>query len=412
MENRTGSEAFHNQATPSQPAVTTPPTHSVRRYEELDSLRGLAALSVLLYHLYASRPVESLQLGRYGRAILTVINDSPLRIAMQGMTAVILFFVLSGFVLSLPYYAGRAPSYGDFMIKRFCRIYLPYIVAILIALLLRTSLYRGEVESLGPDFATSWGIPLTARSLFDHLLLISNAKDERLDPVTWTLTHEMRISIFFPVIMVFVTRWNGWVTLAAALLISRFGVLIDRIVYRDVPFGDVFNSSYAIFMFVTGALLAKYRSPICARFSALRPSARWLIAGGGFALYSVAFLFPEKLFQVHVRSYLSTLGAVSLIVTSLSSPIVSRLLTLRPLVYLGRISFSLYLYHMIIFNSLIQLFGRVWPPSLILGTTLVVSLLVAEVAYRSVERPSMTLGRYLTRRKPKSEAVLGVPELA
>ena len=66
----------------------TPP----RRFRELDSLRGLAAITVVFHHF--SRICSP--------QIIHVLDRTPLRILVAGHQAVILFFLLSGFVLTLP----------------------------------------------------------------------------------------------------------------------------------------------------------------------------------------------------------------------------------------------------------------------------------------------------------------------
>jgi peptidoglycan/LPS O-acetylase OafA/YrhL len=100
-----------------------------QRFEELDSLRGLAALAVFFGHMYLvfNENLISKLLFEFG----------PLRIAVAGSEAVTFFFVLSGFVLSLPFYSNRQPNYRHFVIRRVCRIYIPYIIAILVALSFR-----------------------------------------------------------------------------------------------------------------------------------------------------------------------------------------------------------------------------------------------------------------------------------
>ncbi len=55
---------------------------------------------------------------------------------------VLLFFVLSGFVLALPYFEARNDAYGPYLVRRFFRLYPPFAFVILVAALLH-SLFGG-----------------------------------------------------------------------------------------------------------------------------------------------------------------------------------------------------------------------------------------------------------------------------
>src|ERR1700752_5319544 len=90
------------------------------RYEEMDSLRGAAAMMVVLNHFFlASYPT-----GR-SEDLVRFLAD-PLQ---NGPAAVILFFLLSGFVLSIPVWREKSQSYRVFLTRRVCRIYIPYLFA-------------------------------------------------------------------------------------------------------------------------------------------------------------------------------------------------------------------------------------------------------------------------------------------
>jgi peptidoglycan/LPS O-acetylase OafA/YrhL len=82
----------------------------LRRIGSLDALRGVAALAVVIGH--------ALPMG--------LPQVPPVVAVALGRVSVIAFFVLSGFVLSLPYFDGRPLPYPAFVVRRLCRIYLPY----------------------------------------------------------------------------------------------------------------------------------------------------------------------------------------------------------------------------------------------------------------------------------------------
>src|SRR5260370_27650821 len=88
-----------------------------RRFYGLDSLRGVAALTFVFHHF--SRICSP--------SVVHFIDRTPLRLLAAGHQAVSLFFLLSGFVLTLPYKKNGRLNYGPFLLKRICRIYLPYL---------------------------------------------------------------------------------------------------------------------------------------------------------------------------------------------------------------------------------------------------------------------------------------------
>lgn len=102
---------------------------SAGRIRQLDSIRGLAALTVVLQHcLFVFPLLFNDTSGQQHFWLLNIFKYSPLHLFWSGSQAVFLFFLLSGFVLSLPFYRAQSVSYPAFIIKRICRLYLPYIV--------------------------------------------------------------------------------------------------------------------------------------------------------------------------------------------------------------------------------------------------------------------------------------------
>jgi peptidoglycan/LPS O-acetylase OafA/YrhL len=101
----------------------------------LDVLRGLACLAVTIHHVFMINP---LFLYSYttnkpsGYFSIDFLIFSPLRFVWDGHAAVILFFVLSGFVLSISFFKRDTLEYNKYLLKRMCRIYLPFAFIIVI----------------------------------------------------------------------------------------------------------------------------------------------------------------------------------------------------------------------------------------------------------------------------------------
>jgi peptidoglycan/LPS O-acetylase OafA/YrhL len=97
------------------------------RYRELDALRGLAALVVLVYH-FRMMWADSLEWFGWHKWF----NLSIMALA-SGPESVNLFFLLSAFVLALPYLKGDGLEYPAYLARRVIRIYGPYLFALALA---------------------------------------------------------------------------------------------------------------------------------------------------------------------------------------------------------------------------------------------------------------------------------------
>ena len=109
--------------------------NKIGRIEALDSVRGIAAFIVVIHHCFLMRPVYSDFFFSNWKTPATglvswIFLYTPARIVWAGYEAVTLFYVLSGLVLALPWVEGRPPDYKKFAIRRMCRLYIPYAVAI------------------------------------------------------------------------------------------------------------------------------------------------------------------------------------------------------------------------------------------------------------------------------------------
>src|SRR5690349_12562971 len=98
----------------------------MKRLESLDSLRGVAAMIVVLHHCASTMPgVRAALAGTY-----------VLRPLIVGPSAVSVFFVLSGMVLYGTFDGKDGFHYLPFLIKRVTRLYPPVVAAVLASLML------------------------------------------------------------------------------------------------------------------------------------------------------------------------------------------------------------------------------------------------------------------------------------
>lgn len=367
------------------------------RYQELDSLRGLAALSVLFSHMYLlfHETLISELLFEFG----------ILRIAVAGSEAVILFFILSGFVLSLPFYSNRQVNYGAYVIRRFCRIYTPYIAAIGLAILCRELFYSGKVAGLTNWFNGSWGSEVDAGLVTNHLLLIGTFSSN-LNNIVWSLVHEMRISLVFPFIMFLLVRVNWKIGIAFGIMLSGAAVVYSSVTNVSFAGTELYSTIHYCAMFVFGALLAKYRDEIRKKIVTLSSRNKIMLFFIGIILYvyahpsfivNIIFQGIKPFYRTVLDSWFVSLGASILIIFAISSSPFSKILKNKFVNYIGKISYSLYLIHLPILLSCVHLFHHTIPLWAICLIGVSLTLACSSMMYYLIEKPAIKLGKLLTR---------------
>lgn len=353
------------------------------RIAALDSIRGIAAFLVLLSHCYVTLP-DSLQ-------ATLALERTPFSLLVLGRPSVIVFFVLSGFVLSLSLMSPRAPSYPAFVVRRICRIYLPFAVAILVAAAARMLIQPTPIEALSTWFNSDWRTPVDLSLLVGHLAMLGTNIDMSLNNPIWSLVIEMRISLVFPLLLLLVGR--SLKTTAAALLVCLViseliarSPLLPRQAYSGETLvqGTLFTVYFVAF-FVLGILLATQRDRVIELVRALHPWLRrllWLAAIAGLGIS---------------RDIVNGFSAALIIALTLGSAGAQARLCTPVLQWLGRISYSLYLTHVIVLLATIHLLYGTLPLAVLLPMVAVLALAVAHVFNAVVEQPAIELGRWVTR---------------
>src|SRR3954470_23660048 len=102
------------------------------RLPSLDGLRGLAALVVVVHHCALTVPALAAQMfGPDNSSPAWWLAWTPAYLLWAGREAVLVFFVLSGFVLSLPRLSGgKSGRWASYYRKRMVRLYVPVVAAV------------------------------------------------------------------------------------------------------------------------------------------------------------------------------------------------------------------------------------------------------------------------------------------
>jgi len=375
-----------------------------QRFQSLDAVRGLAAIAVLLHHLMLSIPgVDALIWAdpaadrHFTTSWPNVITYSPLHLFWSGHEAVLIFFTLSGFVLTLAIQAGH-DDYWQYLIKRFARIWLPFAASLVLALLLWSLTSRTMLAPIVSvwlhDVATFQIAPLP---LLGHFFMTGLRGQLYLNPVMWSLVHEMRISLIMPAIVYLAARHprlaGGG---GAACLCMAFAFPIAFKLEASSIAGSLMQTALYIPLFIAGSWLAIHRAEISGKIAALpaiKVAALWLFA---IILLQSRWLIIDE----DIPTYLATgTGAALTIALAFGSPKSEGFLQKPAFVWLGTISYSLYLVHMPLMIFLAKLAtNRTNLPLLLIGMA-AGSLAFSFIFHRLVERKAKLVGRLVAQRQ-------------
>lgn len=374
-----------------------------RRLGGLDALRGLAALTVVIHHFLIANPVFFDAAHRYDLAWLKL---TPLHVVWAGREAVILFFILSGFVLSIPWWNRRRPATAAFFVRRLLRIYPAYLVAVLAATAGDVLLSRHGLAGMSDWFNSVWARPLDAPTLVSHLLLVPPFDPQPLDPVLWSLSHEMRISLLFPLLMWFVMRYDWRLVVGALLPLSWLGGLFTPMSW--------ISSIEFLLMFAVGALLARERERITAFVRGLSSLHLWVGLLLAMVLYTTNFWLPVPrlpAYSIALDDWAVCLASLVLIAVALGAferlPRPAELLGTA----LGKISYSLYLIHAVVLFAFVYWLAGVVPVVFRELLALPVVFAVAVLMYIAIERPGIALGSQLAQLLPNRQSAAPIPKL-
>lgn len=378
-----------------------------QRLGQLDSIRGIAALTVLLQHfLYVFPKFEPDTFNESGMPILNALKYSPLRFFFAGHEAVIIFFILSGFVLSLPFLNNHQQNYKTFVVRRIFRIYVPYIAAIFIAFLFSSLFNTQNIDSLSGFFNRIWSSNFSWSLIINHLAMIGDYDTRAYNPVIWSLTHEMRISLIFPILMILIRKFGYKTNLLIALFTSLVAYALV-ILISPANQTNILMTLYYTSMFIVGALLAKYKDQLSNLFGKVNKAVFGCLLAFALLFYTYAWSLPnvEIIHKFIINDWMTVIGACLFIVLSQSSQGFSKFLLLKPFTFLGKISYSLYLYHIVVLFTLIfTLHGVIAMPA-ILVISMAISFVVSAGAYKWIEMPAIKAGKKMTQRytEPKSQ---------
>ncbi|MEH2245323.1 acyltransferase family protein [Nostoc sp.] len=325
-----------------------------KRLLEIDVLRGVAAISVVLFH-YTTRYSQ-----KFGHS-----NDVLIYFP-QGYYGVELFFIISGFVIFMS--LEKITSGSEFIIGRFSRLYPAYWTCLILTYAI--------VNITGlPNYTISWDVAIINLSMFQVFFNVSN-----VDGVYWTLGLELCFYIIM--FILYQTRLLKYINQISIiwLILMALTIILEKQanIFIEYRIGLLFfiKSNSIIFanLFIIGMMFYKqYKKGLSLK--------EYCIITACIFIYQLQHYWTETLLIICFT------GLLHLIIDNKMSFIIQ-----KPLLFMGTISYSLYLIHQnvgyVIINKLYK-FGI--NPNISICIALTISILLAAIITFKIEKPMMRL---------------------
>ncbi|KXO94544.1 acyltransferase [Tsukamurella pulmonis] len=372
----------------------------------LEGMRACAAIAVLVTH-------TAFQTGQVGYSV-------PGRVWGRFDMAVALFFGLSGFLLwrahaRAAWSSADAPATGKYYRSRIVRIMPAYLLVAVVALAL--------LPRSNPPSGSTWLANLSLTQVFVPYSLTDGLTQ------MWSLSVEMLFYLLLPLAAVAVgrlrgpaARWRVPVLLAVAA-VSLTWAWVGAAV--PLPAGVNFHNWLPSYVpwFVAGIVLAEIVSAPPSRYGAVRRLARrracWPAALVVFAVICTPLGGPVTLDTPEPWQFALRMGLGGVLGFLLLAPLVlapagepARWLGSGPMLALGRWSYGIFIWHLVVLTAIFPLFAIVpFHGAFVKVTvlTLVFSVAVAALSYAWVEEPAR---RRLARREARRSAAAPVPAAA
>lgn len=330
----------------------------LRYRAEIDGLRAVAVVPVVLFH--AGAPLFE-----------------------GGYLGVDVFFVISGYLITtiiLDDIDQNRFSILKFYERRFRRLLPAYVIVMLVSMVFAWLWMM-------PDQLRNFGQSVFASSIFSSNILFwteagyfltGSAEKPLLH--TWSLSVEEQFYLFFPLMLAGLAhlRWR-WTVLTIAVITVVSAVLAEY-GWRHVPDANFYLLPFRAWELGFGASAAIF-------LRLYGPQSNSLLSGAGLIILVLSMaLFDDKTPMPSLIGLSPVLGTVLIVVFASPRTWVGTMLSLRPVVFIGLISYSTYLWHQPLL-AFARLRSIPSPSDILLLTAVLASFAVGYVSWRYVEQP-------------------------
>lgn len=368
---------------------------------ELDGVRGIAIVAVLIAHatdFLGVVPIRSLQYP---------LTSHAYPLLLQGWGGVDLFFTLSGFLITGILLSSRTrPTYfSSFYMRRILRIFPVYYLFLILTLI---PTYFFPAFAVGIPHRVKWWLPYFFYIENWPIFWASWAGLISLWGAYWSLAVEEQFYLVWPALVrIFSPRFMFILCIAGFLLGTPERLLMFHL--HGVQLGIVqwpFSRLDGLFL---GAAIALYRHLYSRPVSLLYGGIAFV---AGAAIYSWVGIMHRSEFYgsgPHVWGVgvtgITLMSAGLVVATQHRLALVNRFLTLSPLRMAGRLSYGMYIYHVLVYNLVISFlhkeifprFGATSSPVravVVIGCSILAVTAIAALSFRFFETPILRLKRF------------------
>lgn len=341
---------------------------------EVDGLRFIAiAWVAVLMHL-----TNIIDINIYNRQLIK--TDFVRSIVLEGGNGVSFFFMISGFILALPFikeklYSGQKVMLKQYYLRRLTRLEPPYMAALLLAfVLLVFVLKKYSFSALLPHLAAS--------SVYLHNIIYNSSSS--VLGVAWSLEVEVQFYILAPFL--------SYIFYIKKDIIRRLILLASTIFFAIYAFNHLWQLPVSIIhtacYFLSGMLLADL---YCCKWKLFNHSVVTLYAGV-LIFISIHFVFSVKAIELFL---LKLLLMNIFFYIAITNAVLKKIMSIQWISIIGGMCYSIYLLHLLVMSAASKLLynfhienklaGFIFYSVCLIAAVLAVSM----IFYKLVEQPCM-----------------------
>ncbi len=338
---------------------------------EIDGLRSIAVVSVILYH-----------------AQIIIFNFKPFK---GGYIGVDIFFVISGYLITSiilrELIDNGSFSFRNFYQRRIRRI-LPALLFVMLVSIPFSWIYLFPIDLIEYSKSILYSLGFASNFYFHFSGLEYGSPEGLLKPFlhTWSLSVEEQYYVIFPIILVYVFRYFKKYLIHILITFFLTSLLLADWGSQNYPSSTFYFLHSRVWELACGSLVALMEIKKGQRCQKKILCELFPILGLLLIIYSVVY-FDNRTFHPSLYTLIPVIGVTLILWFSGKNDVVSKILSNKVLVGIGLISYSLYLWHYPLFSFAKNL-ELLFESNLGKLFLIIISFILATFSYYFIEQPA------------------------